>query len=102
MPRHRSKDGAIFLAATFAGLRRGECLARRWRDVDFEAELLGTVAENAALNGTELMEWMGQAYYRPTSRYLHYRSRDDGAWRLAAASTPEVAGAEFAIENPIG
>ena len=33
------QDGAIYLAAAFGGLRRGECLAIRWRD-DFAAETL--------------------------------------------------------------
>ena len=33
-------DAAIFLVAAFAGLRRGEVLALRWRDVDFAAETL--------------------------------------------------------------
>jgi integrase len=32
------QDGALFLAAAFTGLRQGELIAPRWRDVDFPGE----------------------------------------------------------------
>ena len=42
------QDGAIFLMAAFTGLRRGELIALRWRDVDFTGSLVRVRASYAA------------------------------------------------------
>ncbi|MGO9751987.1 MAG: tyrosine-type recombinase/integrase [Solirubrobacteraceae bacterium] len=41
-------DGAIFLTAAFTGMRRGEVLGLRWRDVDFDASTIRVRASYAA------------------------------------------------------
>jgi integrase len=41
------QDGALFLTAAFTGLRRGELLALRWRDVDFAGSVLRVRASYA-------------------------------------------------------
>jgi integrase len=41
------QDAAIYLTAAFTGLRRGELLALRWRDVDFEGQVIRVRASYA-------------------------------------------------------
>jgi integrase len=43
-----AQDGALYLTAAFTGLRRGELLALRWRDVDFTGSTLRVRASYAA------------------------------------------------------
>jgi integrase len=45
------QDGALFLTAAFTGLRRGELLALRWRDVDFAGS---TIRVRASYAGGQL------------------------------------------------
>jgi integrase len=45
------RDAALFLTAAFAGLRRGECLALRWRDIDFERQ---SIRVQRSISGTEI------------------------------------------------
>jgi integrase len=60
------QDAAIFLTAAFTGLRQGELVALRWRDVDFGGSYIRVTASYT--NG-ELS----------TLRYLHYAPRHDDA-----------------------
>src|SRR6202041_3353569 len=41
------QDAAIFLTAAFTGLRRGELVALRWREVDFDASAIRVRASYA-------------------------------------------------------
>lgn len=49
--RRNAQDAAIFLFAAFTGLRRGELLALRWRNIDLDARLL---VVDAAISAGEI------------------------------------------------
>jgi integrase len=72
------QDAAIYLTAAFTGLRQGELLALRWRDVDFELELVRVRAnfthgrEGSSKSGREravpMMTEVAQALARLSQR----------------------------------
>jgi integrase len=80
------QDGAIFLVAAFKGLRRGELVALRWRDVDFEGEAIrversvdrGVTGTTKSGKGRSvpMVEQVAQALARLGQRE-HFTGRED-------------------------
>jgi len=50
--RSSEQDAAIFLTAAFTGLRRGERVALRWRDVDFAASAIRVRAGHCSVSSS--------------------------------------------------
>jgi integrase len=55
------QDGAIFLTAAYTGLRRGELIALRWRDVDFDRSAVRVAGSYANGNLTAPKSGHGRA-----------------------------------------
>jgi integrase len=74
------QDAAIFLTAAFTGLRRGELIGLRWRDVDFQASVIRvrraysygalTVPKSGKARAVPLAPEVAQALARLSTRPL--------------------------------
>ncbi len=90
------QDAAIYLTAAFTGLRQGELLALRWRDVDFELELVRVRSnfthgrEGSPKSGREravpMMVEVAQALAR-----LSQRERFSGDRRISSSAASSAA-----------
>lgn len=76
-------DGTIYLTAAFTGLRRGELIALRWRDVDFENEAIRVRASYAA--GEETTPKSGKVRSVPMEATVLTALR---RWQAAYGSVP--------------
>ena len=75
------QDAAIYLTAAFTGLRRGELLALRWRDVDFAGSLVRVRASFCA--GHETAPKSGKVRSVPMAPEVASRARSPrgrGRW----------------------
>jgi integrase len=71
------QDRAIFQAAAFTGLRMGELLALRWRDVDLELRTIRVTASYSHRQLTTPKSGKGRAIVEPVARSLaRLRTRD--------------------------
>ncbi|HWY89394.1 MAG TPA: tyrosine-type recombinase/integrase [Solirubrobacteraceae bacterium] len=80
------QDGALYLTAAFTGLRRGELIALRWRDVDFAGSVLRvrasyaggalTAPKSGKVRSVPLAPDVAQALARLTNREL-FTSEDE-------------------------
>jgi len=77
------QDAALFLTAAFAGLRRGELVALRWRDVDFEKRSIRV--EGSFSHGAVTTTKGGRVRAVPQSPRWHKRSRASGQRGYATA-----------------
>jgi integrase len=83
-----STDRAIFLTAAMTGMRQGELVALRWRDVDWEAERTACAATTAAAIGQRRNRTAAKALKAAGVRKVHDLRHTFGT-RMAAS--PDVA-----------
>ena len=90
------QDGAMYLTAAFAGLRRGELVALRWRDVDFAGEAIrvrgnfshGQVVspKSGKIRTVPMVPAVAEALARLANRE-RFTADDDIVFRVRRAST---------------
>ena len=84
------QDGALFLTAAFTGLRMGELLALRWRDVDFAGATIRVRASYAGRERTTPKSGKVRAVSSPRHTDSGV-ARGPGRFRHSTDPTPESA-----------
>ena len=89
------QDAAIFLVAAFTGLRQGELLALRWRDVDFERRVIRVHRTYKSGNGVDTPKSGGESG-------ADGRTRSPGHWHDLASAKQPTADDDLVFRVPRG